>query len=533
MYSEEFLSLYSMKECVKEQSLYEAFLNATREYPNEVALQFFHFKLSYNELLYKVNQFAQGLKELGLVQGDVISLVLPNIPEAVYLLYGANQLGIIVNPLHPKLPLNEIVHSIKLTKTKFIFCLNQRYAELNKQFHNVFSINPFHERSVWHEIIGHKAHNKLIHSFYKKEPLRAYVHLSHEDAVYLNSGGTTGIPKIVRLSSYAFNASAANYEWIVGTQKRSEIKILAVLPMFHGFGLTVGIHYALACGSRTVLFPKFNRKLTAKYVKKGDISVLIGIPILFKKLLVEKEFNGTKLQNLKFAFVGGDFVTQKLQQDFDQRMEENGSKCRLQPGYGLTETLSIFSVNNYKYSKNGTVGLPFPNMDCLIVDEKMNPLPKGNEGQLLVSGEVLMNGYIGEKEEFATINGKRYLCTGDIMKMNDDGALIYRQREKRVVKVSGIPVFPTEVEDQLMSLDFIYDCAAIGVKDEKHDHILKLFVVVQRNNKLPQEEVEKRIRQCILENVGIYALPKEIVYIRQIPKTLVGKIDVKLLSKEE
>jgi len=522
-----------MKACIKEQSLYEAVLNASKEYSSATAVSFFNKKISYAQIIYKINQFAQGLKDLGLHEGDVVTTVLPNIPEAVYLFYASNQLGLIINPLHPILPLHEIERTTKITKSKVLFCLNKRYLEISSKISNVFAINPMHERSSSTRLFAHVKHVKCIDEFYKKMPYTEYIRTIYEDAVYLNSGGTTGTPKIVRISSFAFNASAANYEWIVGEQERTKIGILAVLPMFHGFGLTVGIHYALANGSKSVLLPRFNRKLTVKFVKNDIANILIGIPLFYKKLLKQKGFKGKKLQNLKFAFVGGDFVPHKLQTAFNSRMEEAGSKCRLRAGYGLTETLSIFSVNNYQYLNSETVGLPFPNMECLVVDENMKPLPNGESGELLVRGEITMNGYLEHDDEYVEVNSKSYIRTGDIVLVNNDGALVYKQRAKRIIKVSGVPVFPSEVEDQVISLPFVYDAAIIGIEDEHHDHMLKLFVVLQRNNKLPIEDVENQIKNHLLSTIGVYALPKEIVYIRKIPKTLVGKIDVKLLSNQE
>jgi len=508
------------------QSSYQVIKNVTVSHENDIAIRYFYHAISYKQLLYRINQFAHGLKNLGIEQGDVVTTVLPNIPEAVYLVYAANQIGAIINPLLPLLPKEDVERTIAKTKSKLIFCLSNRFEDLSTiSCANVFAIDPAHELPVWKRIfVKNRKAAKMI-NFYDLEPLTNDVKNVTEDAFYLNSGGTTGIPKIVRLSSFAMNSLSENTPFILDGTGQDYFSMLCVLPFFHGYGLGVGLHFPLSYGGTCVLMPKFNRKMVVKYLSKKQISVIIGIPILYQKLLKQPGFAGKKLRNLIFCFVGGDYVHQRLLDRFNKRMGEAQSKCKLFQGYGLTETMSLFSVNTFINYQDGTVGKPLPNTYALVVDEEFKEVSPGTNGQLLCGGNTLMNGYLEGEDPFITLDGKKYVLTGDNVSMNKDGYITYNQRIKRILKISGISIFPHNVEEVLQSFDFVYESAAIGINDDAHGTMLKIFIVLHKHYSGTIIDAEKLIREKLIQTIGIYANPKEVVFTGKLPHSPVGKID--------
>lgn len=536
--------------CKKDQSIYQAVLASATRWPKNVALRYMGHKFTYAYLLKRVNQFAYALKEMGYGKDDVITICLPNIPDAVYLLYAVNQIGAISNIVHPKFNYDQMNENINLTKSSLLFCLDlnyQMFKPLEKRGVKVIACSPANELNIFEAIVYKRSNAKAIGKIEKENTNIGYYFFPREtkydkryenDAVLLNSGGTSGKAKIIALSSYAMNALAHYGPWIMDMTDGTNIGMFVVLPMFHGFGLEMGIHTMLSCGAVSVLMPKFNGDQVIKYIKKNQIHILIGIPIVYEALLGKKKFNGKILKNLNIAFVGGDFVSSNLINTFNQRMIENGSICRLREGYGLTETVCVCAVNAHHHNKAGTSGMALPNIKFKVIDpETMEDLGYNKEGELCISGETLMNGYVfaddpkaNKKAFFTDKDGVRWLRTGDFVSLDEENYITFKQRLKRIIKVSGIPVFPSMVEDSASTYSFVFECCAIGVPDQKHGSMIKLFVVLHRDYKGSKEDAIKAIEDKIVRDLGIYAKPKEVVIVDKLPHTLVGKIDVNKLS---
>lgn len=535
--------------CKKEQSIYQTVLASATRWPHNTALIYMGHKFSYDHLLKRINQFAKSLLDLGYHKDEVITVCLPNIPDAIYLLYAINQIGAISNIIHPLYNFTQMEENIKITKSRVLFCLDttyQMFKPLEKQGVKVIACSPANELLMVEKFVYRQMNKKKIGRISLKNTTSLFYFAHREtsydtrfknDAVYLNSGGTSGKAKIISLSPFAMNALAHYGPWIIDVKDGKNIGMLAVLPMFHGFGLEMGVHIMLSFGAVCVLMPKFNRKQTIKYIKKNQVQLMIGIPILYESLLSKKKFNGKKLRNLKIAFVGGDFVSTNLLKSFNQLMIENKSQCRLREGYGLTETVCVCSVNTHHHNQAATSGMALPNVEFKVIDPvTLEDLGYDKEGELLISGETLMNGYVyaedpkANEKTFLNIDGKKWLRTGDFCSIDKDNFVSFKQRLKRIIKVSGVPVFPSMVEDSASAYSFVYECAAIGVEDARHGHIIKLFVVLHREYKGTKEDARKAIDDKIIRDLGIFAKPKEIVFVDSLPHTFVGKIDVNKLK---
>ena len=534
---------------LQNKTLYEAIKDSALTYPKRKAFYFKGKYYSYTFLLKRVNQYAANLKSLGFKKNDVITICLPNVPESLYLLYGTNQIGAIANIIHPLMGRKQLEEIMLKVGSKILFILDTRYNDfkyLEDKFGiKVYPISPVSESNLilkeGYKLLNKKDLNYVptfnTTKFRKAEPLPAnnfdkdYL----RDSIYLHSGGTTGTPKTIALSSSSINTLIGDAFNILAIDKGEIAYILSVLPMFHGFGLSICIHIALAIGGCDMLMPKFSSNEVVKLIKKDRCSFIVGIPTLFEALYRNKGFIGKKLQNLIECFVGGDFVNQNLLDKFNNRIKENGGQCRLFTGYGLTETVTVCMVNNFYEHKEGSIGKPLKRVKALVVDQNLNVLPPNKEGEIVVGGPYLMNGYRFDSEEqnnnvFITINGEKYVRTGDYGYVDEDGFFFFKQRIKRLIKVNGINIFPNDIENVLSKLDFIFESAAIGIQDKNRGEMVKLFVVLERNNPITKEDAIKKINQTIVDNCSIYAKPKEIVFIDSLPKTLIGKIDYKELK---
>ncbi|MFA5421996.1 MAG: class I adenylate-forming enzyme family protein [Bacilli bacterium] len=530
----------------KESTLYQSLLDVSRAYPRRTALIYLSKKIKYKALIDDVNRLAAGLIESGVKRDDVVSVCLPNIPETVHLLYAINQIGAIANLIHPLMKFEQMESILKETKSHLLFALDIAYREFRPLSQNdvrVIACSPVKNLNIILKagyFIQNRAKlikvqkNDRIAAFYNKNKHFKYDNDYKKDAFYLHSGGTTGKPKVIALSSFSVNALAANGMDILGISDPENKYMLAVLPIFHGFGLCMGMHACLAHGACNTLMPKFSSNQVINYLKKRRISFIIGVPILFEALLRNRRFEGRFLQNLHIAFVGGDFVAPSLIERFNECMSKYDSQARLYEGYGLTEVVTVCSVNNEAHHKAGSVGKLLPNIQMKAVDVNSKvDLPSGQDGELYVKGETMMNGYRflnDEKEQPFVIdkNGDVWIATGDYGSIDEDGFVFFRQRIKRIIKVSGINIFPNQIEGAVMDLGAVHECAAIAVKDDKLGNAIKLFIVLDRRS--PKRNIDEEIKKAIEHRCGIYAVPREIVYRESLPKTLVGKVDTKLLS---
>lgn len=531
-------------------SMYQLLKDTALATPKRLALRFMGLGLTYEALLEQIDRAAAGLDQEGYCAGDVLTLCLPNVPDAVFLFYAANKLGIKLHLVHPLTPIKPMRAFLNQTGSKTLFVVDtfhQTYVPLLADWPGrLVLVRPARLLPAFKQLAYRLIHRKRL--FPIADLNRTFVadwlfHVHREtrtveDAfspmVLLHSGGTSGQPKTIELSNGAINALAKRTDHILSESTYEDMHMLSVLPMFHGFGLCMGIHAMLVVGGVDHLMPKFNADQVVRMIKKNQLHFLIGVPSLFHALLNHPKFAGSHLRLLRQAYVGGDFVAPSLKDRFNAVMKQHGSQARLLEGYGLTEVVTVCAVNTLKDEKEGTVGRPLPGLRIQVVDTTTRAfLKQGETGELVVCGDTMMNGYLGEDEAntsaflFDSVGGK-WVLTGDLGWIDEDGYVVFKQRLKRIVKVSGMPVMPSEIETIAMAFENIKECAAIGVPHEEKGSIIRLFVSL-RNPLLPLKD--DTLKASIKAQISVYAVPGDIVILDELPKTIVGKIDVLELSK--
>lgn len=526
-------------------SIYKIYLQQASSYPNNNSLYFMGKYFSYRHVLKRINQVAYSLKKIGVTKDSVVTICLPNIPEAIYSLYGVNQLGCKANLVHPLMKKDMLYENMKKVNSKVLICLDINYLNF-KDFESdgiqIILAQPTDElnfiKKLAYKYVNRdklKKSNKtiLFSSFYKNPSLNDYDNDCEEDRFYLHSGGTTGEPKTIALSNMELNAICVDNYYLMDTDNLSNKHMLAVLPIFHGFGLVMGIHIVQYSGACSTLMPKFSSSQACKYLKKGKINCIIGIPILYEALLKNPKFKSDKLKNLIVCFVGGDNVTDDLLDRFNLCLQQVGAKARLYQGYGLTEFVSVTNVNTSKANKRGSVGKPLTGLKEKIIDSStLEDLGTNKEGEICISGLTMMNGYRFPDNSDCYIyskDGTKWIRTGDYGYIDEDGFLFFKQRLKRIVIVSGVNVFPSEVENVVSNIDGVFLSCAIGKANIKHGHILDLYIVKDRNYK--GEISISNIKETIKNKCGVYAMPDKVIFVKKLPKTLIGKVDANKLEQ--
>ena len=485
-------------------SLYEKLNNTP--YDNEIALSEGDKTLTFSELKERVRTFANNLRSLGVKSGDVVTVCLPNVIEAVIAFYGTNASGCIANMVHPSLPslmLKEIQES---THSSLLIGLYQ-HKSINKK---ITCRSKVAVKNSWDNFIS--LSSPTIE--YKKKS---------STAVFIHSGGTTDKPKTIVLSDDNFNALSDGLFDMFQENEARGYRALTTLPMFHGFGLGAGVHAMLNLGVELVLVPKFDKSTTPDLVLDKKINMILGVPLIFSAILNSPKIQQTKdLSFVKNCYVGGDNIPHELTLRFNELLKSKKSSALLCEGYGLTECVSVCAVNRNDHYKAGSIGLPLKGVELAILSENGDFSSDECIGEICVSGDIVMQRYLSRQNKcFMEKEGKRWLKTGDFGYRDADGFYYFVERKKRIVKISGVTVFPSEVE---MILHTHHGVRDVFVKPtSKENQKLKAFVVKNTGTKVNEAELLDYCRAHLMK----WAVPESIVFLSSLPLTPIGKIDKK------
>ncbi len=540
---------------MKQLTMYQAVKEAALQYPHDLAVYYKGKKISFASLIKRIDETADILTNvLNIKENDVVTVAQPNIPATVVLFYAINKIGAVANLIHPLTPFNQVKAIMEKTNSHIAFIFEQSVAKevalyrhfkrqlyvtcieddlsiLKKIYYHIFLNSKIRQSLGKHQDFkGFKYFNKLKPT--GKEVVEA---LAKNDkcSVLLHSGSTTDEPKTICLNDRSFNYIVSHTDTYLSLNKEQlrGQKMLSVLPYFHGFGLCMTMHTPLANGFAAILVPKFKADVVAKTLNKAKFTCVCGVPTMYEKLLNEPYFIKSKnLKYLRCAFSGGDYLSLELVDKFNNLMRKNGSYCRLFQGYGLTEAVAVNAVNTFNDYKDGSLGKPIPDSSFKIIDEQGHELPRGTVGEIIFKNEAHMLGYYQDQKatDLCLVDG--YLHTGDLGYIDEDGFIYFKQRQKRVVKVSGVAVFPSEVEQLIHSLKGVVNCAAIPIPDAKFQNSLKLFVVAKSKDLgALKDKIIETCHQYLLR----WSIPTEIEFIKELPLTPLGKVDFKVLQEEE
>lgn len=525
-------------------SLYAQFKKVVDVLPRNIALRFEKRKWGYEEVDRAIEKTALRLANFGIKPRDVITVALPNCPEAIFLFYAINRLGAISYNVHPLTPPEGLRSMMEFAESKVLIALNINASKDRMNLSpgiSIISVNPYSDanlgKRLYLEMTAKKGPGILpLRKIKPAKSMQNPVIFPEDDAVYLNTGGTGGEPKVVRLSNRAINHVAANSYQLIGGPYEN-IRILTAIPLFHIFGLEMGLHTPLSFGGTSVLMLRFHTKEAIEHMKTGRATVLLGVPSLYNALLSRDAFYGRHLKKQVTAFIGGDNVPASLLDRWNQAMIHNGSSARLYEGYGLTEA-GVTIVSTKGRSRRGSIGVPLPGIKVKILDpETHKEVPNGTSGEIALGGPSLMSGYLKDpkrdEEDFLEIDGERYFLTKDYGYADKDGYDYFKQRLRRVVKINGETLCPSDLEDAVMGLEDVFDAYAYGIKDERKGASLALLLV-KRDGDRPktEEEVLSLVKERIASRLAPALMPKAIHFLPRLPRTAMGKIDEKALRKE-
>lgn len=531
-------------------SIYELIEKTSNSFPNYDAYEYFGKTVSYKDFILQIKKCASAFIKLGVEKGDRITICMPNTPVAIITFYAINFVGATASMIHPLSSKNEIEFYLKESNSKYILTLDLVYDKVasvaNKTSVEKIIVSSISDnmsnfkRSLYWFFSGRK--NKIQKSsksmFYSEfiDLASDYKNLNpvsvdkNDEAVILYSGGTTGNPKGVVLTNLNFNALAMQARISCDPAKAGD-SILAILPIFHGFGLGVSIHTPLYIGMKVILIPNFNSRKFGNLIKKHRPNFITGVPTLYEALLKTK-LGHNALSNLTSVISGGDILTPEFKREVDAYLKKHGSPAKIRGGYGLTECTGASCLNpRFKYRDN-SIGIPFPDMKYKIVKlDTFREAKPNQDGEICISGPTVMKCYLNNEEETKNVlkkhsDGKVWLHTGDIGSMDEDGFIYFKQRLKRLIISSGYNIYPNYVENIIKKHHAVENSVVVGIPHKYKKQVVKAYIILKEQYK-SSRTVKRDIKKYCEKNLVRYSWPYEYEYIDTLPTTLVGKVSYK------
>lgn len=516
--------------------------------------------ITYKELLDKIDEVTKSLINLNVKSGDVVTLIMANIPENIYLFYAINRLGAVANIIDPRLKTDEIIDIVNNNKSKLVIAIdsfmnkkNILNIKKNSNIENIVLVNPLETLK----------NNKLI-SFAISCKEKINYHLSNKnfirwsdfvnngrnvtlsdipkyaeekDAIMVRTGGTTGKPKIVVLSNKNLN-EMVNQHFLGEYNFNKKDLFLNFLPPFIAYGICGATHMPLVLGLENILIPKFDAKDFPKLMKKYKPNVVFGGPILYEKMMNSKKTKNVDLSSLRVPVSGGDTMNIELENKINKYFEDNNCYHTIGQGYGMTEVSSSACYSKENSYVEGSVGIPLINNSISIFDaDTMDEKLFEEEGEVCIKTDTMMSRYFNNEIENNNVikiheDGSTWVHTGDIGKMNSNGNLFVIGRMKRMIVSNGSKIFPISVESIICKNPYVESCVIVGAEHKTLRHVPVAHIVLNDNN-IDKEKLIDELNSEIKKELPDYYLPFIYVFRRNMPLTSIDKIDYKMLEQEK
>ena len=529
-------------------SLYDLVEASIAEFPENAALEFFGRETTYAEMGIQIERAAEGLRLLGVQKGDIVALVLPNCPQHIVAFYAVLRIGAIVVEHNPLYTPRELRHQFEDHAATVVIAWNNVVATIQAfpadvAVDTIISVDvtramPFATRALLRLPIRKARDSRralttdvrgtiVWEELLKSEPIKAEIVRpdATDIALIQYTSGTTGEPKGATLTHLNLTTNAAQARAWVPTVRRGEgCVVYAVLPMFHAYGLTLCLTFAMSMGARLVLFPKFDPDLVLAVVKKHPATFLPAVPPIYERLRAAAHEQGVSLRGIEISISGAMPLSASVVEPWEK---ETGGY--LVEGYGLSETSPVLMANPVGPTRvAGTVGLPLPNTEIRVVDPENPTVDRepGEQGELIVRGPQVFSGYWKKPDETAAVfvptsdHGADWFRTGDIVTVDEAGFVRIVDRIKELIITGGFNVAPSEVEDTLRAHPDVADVAVVGLPSTHSGEDVVAAVVLVADRTLDVES----IRDFARSNLAAYKVPRHVYQVDELPRSLIGKV---------
>ena len=544
---------------IKKSTIFEYIFERNKDNLDEIALLYLGKKVSYRMLFKNIDKAARAFRSIGINEGDRVAVCSVTTPEIIYAIYGLNKLGATVNLLEPRNNAERIKEYLLMSECKYMIMLDICYSKIQSilndiNLEKIIVVSPTDSASLINKIgcyITQKRPEiptgnmyekwKELMSKYKQDEkdIKPAVYDAKRPAAIVYTGGTTGVPKGAMLSDDAINHIAEFARISTDIGKERQESFLGIMPPFIAYGLCCGIHGPLSVGNRIVVIPNFKPENFTKLVLKYRPNHFIGVPSFFDKLAsYEKKID---LSFIKCIIAGGDKMPVETEKKVNSFLARNNSTVRIHKGYGMTEMASGVAITTNICNKEGCTGIPLIGNNAKIIDfEKGQELTYGQQGELCISTPTTMLGYLNNEEETVKVieidgNGEKWVHTGDIAYIDEDGCIFIIDRVKRmIIRPDGHNVFPSQIENVIMNCNAVEKVAVVGMHDDKGSSGKwpVAYVVLKNEHKVSEELTRQEIIDLMNKKLPERDKAEKIFFIDDLPLTPIGKVDYIALEKQ-
>ena len=526
-----------------DQTIYQMFEQSVRESRGGLATVFFGSKIRYDELGKLVDRFADVLADLGVKKGDRVALVLPNLPAYPVAHFAVLKLGAVLVPTNPLYVERELALQLNDAAVETVVILDRLYARLQsvrdqtpvkrvivvgiqdflsplKRFLYKLKYRPKSVADAGKQVY---AYRQLMRQ--SVTPTAAADVTPEDTAIFLYTGGTTGISKGAVLSHRNLLVNAHQTRSWLWSMKDGQEVLLCVLPFFHSYGMTTGMHLAVISKSAMLLAPRFELADVMTQIEKYRPTIFCAVPSMYNAVSRYSRKSGADMASIRLCISGGAALPRDIQEKFE---ELTGGK--LVEGYGLSETSPVALVNpTHGLRKSGTIGVPVPDTEARVVDpETKQTLPPGEVGELAIRGPQVMKGYWNRPQETELVLRDGWLHTGDLAAMDEDGFFSIVDRKKDMIISAGMNIYPREVEEVLHQHAKIVEAAVVGIPSTVREEISKAYIVLEEGEILTKQDVV----QFCQDKLSKYKIPKRVEFVSELPKSAMGKVLKRVLKEQ-
>ncbi len=505
-----------------------------------------------SEMLADVEKLASFLVANGIKRGDVFTVFLPTSPHAFIIFYALSKIGAVADFVPPFLPPAALREEREKVGSRGIFILDRMYGAYAEVIGSstavVCSLSDYARGEIKEKAKTEEDKNlqvQLPSSCIRfaaalesaGAPVPTVKNPGRDAAIYLHGSGTTGKSKTVVLSAFALNNVA------YGTYRYKEDLphtygnsfSLCILPCFHSFGISSGIHFCTCNAFSGIIMPKFDAHKANDYISRYNVQYISGAPSMFMKMIAADNFDNDGVKNLEVLYTGGDIVSESFIQKMNGILADHGSRAQLFRGWGLTEMGGACTTNYHNNCKADSIGKCIFGLRVKVIDESGNILPAGENGELCVTSNSVMNGYLADDGTvwnngvFVDADGTRWVHTGDMGYVDEDGYVFFTGRKKRIIIISAYNIYPYSIEQKVMTLPFIDEACAVQGYDENAKPLVKLCISL-KDKSMSEDEVKEKVLRFCTENFESFSVPRKIVIMDALPRTKLAKLDFMTMS---
>ncbi|WP_019120245.1 long-chain-fatty-acid--CoA ligase [Brevibacillus massiliensis] len=517
------------------------------KYPANYALFFMGKRITYSELLHYCYQFAHALIKRGVKKGDRVAIMLPNCPQTVIAYYAVLFAGAVVVQTNPLYTERELGYHLSDSGATVIVALDTLYHRIRQvqpqtQLKHVILTSigdflPMFKKMLYPLVQRSKGERQRISFTHEVErfthllaessasPVHVEIDPDEDLALLQYTGGTTGVPKGVMLTHKNLIVNAVQSEKVMYKMHPGQEKIVGALPLFHVYGMTAVMNLGVKLAAEILLVPRFEAKQILELIHREKPSLFPGAPTMYIALINHPELHKYDLSSIEACVSGSAALPRDVQQQFE--LLTGG---RLVEGYGMTETSPVTHSNHiWGRRKSGSIGVPWPDTDCRIVDPVTGEeLPYGEIGELAVRGPQVMRGYWKRPDDTAAVLRSGWLLTGDMGYMDQEGFFYVVDRKKDLIIAGGFNIYPREVEEVLFEHPAVMEAAVIGVPDPYRGETVKAYIVLKQGEQVTADELDGFCRK----RLAAFKVPHVYEFRRELPKTFVGKVLRRQLQEE-